>query len=488
MADDPQRDLQLVGDDVHVPLVTGEHARYVNLDYAASAPALEVVKDAVDAFLPWYSSVHRGTGFKSMLSTAAYEGAREAVRSFLSCRPEDTVVFTRNTTDAMNLLMSALPEGTEVIAFETEHHANILPWQRRQCRLLAAPSSPAEAMELLEAALDTPSPGPRLVAVTGASNVTGEVWPVGQIARLAHDHGARTVLDAAQLAPHRSIDMATLDVDYLALSGHKLYAPFGAGVLVGRPDWLREGEPFLAGGGAVDFVTTDEVLWTGLPDRQEAGSPNVLGAVALGAACRALETAGMEQLQGEEQRLMQAAKDRLAEVPGLRVYRLWDPDHDAIGVLTFNLCGYGDAELAAILSAEHGIGVRHGCFCAHPLMIRLLGVDEKAAEDIREHFRTGKGPRLLPGAVRASFGVGTTLDDIARLAEALNSIAENGPRWSYAKGPSGADIVPDPEPRGQPFLPIDVAGWVGSPQVVSMRVDGDTRRSVPASGPGSATT
>jgi selenocysteine lyase/cysteine desulfurase len=170
-------DLTLVGSEVEVPLVTGGWRRYVNLDYAASAPCLVSVKQAVDELLPWYSSVHRGAGYKSQLATDVYEDAREAVRSFVGGRPDDAVVFTRNTTDALNLLAAALPPDAEVFAFAGEHHANLLPWRRGRITVLPVPASPADALDTLDRALGSAAHGPRLVTVTGASNVTGEIWP-----------------------------------------------------------------------------------------------------------------------------------------------------------------------------------------------------------------------------------------------------------------------------------------------------------------------
>lgn len=247
-------DLLLAGDGVLVPLVTGELRPYRNFDYAASAPPLQAVADAMVAMTPWYSSVHRGTGYKSQVSTAAYEGAREVVREFVNAPAEHEVIFTRNTTDSVNLLASALPEGARVITFLNEHHANLLPWRRTTVVHLPVPPGPEELLASLGDALrDGPSAGATLVAVSGASNVTGELWPIAQIATLAHEYGARVLVDAAQLAPHARLDMVALEIDYLALSGHKLYAPYGAGILVGRPDWLEQRAPFLQGGGPFNW-------------------------------------------------------------------------------------------------------------------------------------------------------------------------------------------------------------------------------------------
>lgn len=243
---DTEGSLPVLGRDVTVPLVTGGEVTYAALDYAASAPALQRVWDDVAAYAPYYGSVHRGAGYLSQLSTDLFENARRTVGEFLDCRADDEVVFTRSTTDSLNLLAAALPADCQVFVFETEHHASLLPWQDARVTYLNAPRTPAEAVATLERALAERDPyGPALVCVTGASNVTGELWPVRELAAAAHAHGARIVLDAAQLAPHHPVSVRELDVDWVAFSGHKLYAPFGSGVLAGRFDWLREADPYL---------------------------------------------------------------------------------------------------------------------------------------------------------------------------------------------------------------------------------------------------
>ncbi|MGH3647225.1 MAG: aminotransferase class V-fold PLP-dependent enzyme, partial [Micromonosporaceae bacterium] len=280
----------VVGQDQLVPLDGGGHAPYANFDYAASAPCLAGVAAAVTEALSEYASAHRGAGILSQRTTRRYEQARETVKEFLGCRDDDTVVFTRNTTDATNLLAHALPAGARVVVFGSEHHATLLPWP--DAVRLPIPASPAEAVRSVDAALRELRRGgdraPILVAVTGASNVTGELWPIAEIALVARRHDARVFLDAAQLAPHRAVDGAGLGVDYVAVSGHKLYAPFGAGVLAGRTDWLDAAPPYLAGGGASRYVgdATSSVEWSDGAGRHEAGTPNVVGAVALAEACR----------------------------------------------------------------------------------------------------------------------------------------------------------------------------------------------------------
>ena len=446
---------RLCGAGLSVPLADGGAARYVNLDCAASTPALEAVAKAVNDALPWYSSVHRGAGHLSQVSTRMYEAAREAMASFVGAREGDSVVFVRNTTDAINTLAACLrlPEGSTVLTTEIEHHANLLPWRRvADVQHLPVPASPAALLESMDAALRAGNGRVAVVAVTGASNVTGEVMPVAEMARLAHAHGAIISIDAAQLAPHRAIDMATMGVDCLALSGHKMYAPFGAGVLVVRTDLVAESAPFLAGGGAVDFVTLDDVLWTAMPDRLEAGSPNVLGAIALGAAATALTAVGMERIAAHERGLLERVDAGLAALDGVHRLRLWDgAGVDRLGVVTFTVAGMHHALVAAALSAEHGIGVRHGCFCAHPYITHLLGIDAAGAGAVRSSLRRGERAGI-PGAVRASFGIGTTEDDVDALVAALTSLMESGPRLAYVQDEHTGDFAPTADARTWPSL------------------------------------
>jgi len=433
----------LVGADIEVPLMSGELRRYVNLDYAASTPPLAAVLVAVRRFLPYYSSVHRGAGYKSQVSTAAYEGARDVVFRFFGGRDGDTMIFTRNTTDAVNLLAASLPVGTSVVTFCAEHHANLLPWRRSGLHLtcLPIPASADQAIDSLGSALAALG-GADLVSVTGASNVTGELWPVGELTRVAHGFGARLLVDAAQTAPHLPVNLQVLDADYLVASGHKLYAPFGAGVLLGRRDWLGNGAPFLRGGGAVDFVTESTVQWSDLPARQEAGSPNVVGAVALAAALAQLSRYGMDRVWEEERELGEYLRQELTATPGVEVYRLWPDARERTGVVSFNVAGHDHSLVAAVLSAEYGVGVRHGCFCAHPLMVHLLEMAPAEVDSVRARLAVGDRT-AIPGAVRVSLGLGTTMADLAYFLHSLRQFIEQGPRGKYAINPKTGDYEPE---------------------------------------------
>ncbi|MEV4616404.1 aminotransferase class V-fold PLP-dependent enzyme [Kitasatospora sp. NPDC049258] len=429
--------LAVLGHDVQVPLVSGEKVAYAALDYAASAPALQRVWDDVAAYAPYYGSVHRGAGYLSQLSTDLFEQSRRTVADFLDLREGDQVVFTRATTDSLNLLAAAVPAGTRVFAFETEHHASLLPWRRDGLTVsyLRAPRSPAEAVAALEAALSEHPEGPRLFCVTGASNVTGELWPVAELTEVAHRHGARVVLDAAQLAPHHRVSVRELGVDWIAFSGHKLYAPFGAGVLAGRSDWLDAAEPYLAGGGASRTVAREvdgsvAVEWHQGPSRHEAGSPNVIGAYAIASACRALTEAGFDALQAREQELIDRLKAGLAEIPEVKVLSLFGTDAARVGVLSFVVQGWNSSHFSAALSAEYGIGVRDGLFCAHPLVRTLLGGEEAAPSECGAPEASLPGERSL-NAIRVSFGAGTPDEHLERFLGAVRELVANGARWSY---------------------------------------------------------
>ncbi|HEV7678163.1 MAG TPA: aminotransferase class V-fold PLP-dependent enzyme [Candidatus Dormibacteraeota bacterium] len=455
----------LTGRELRVPLAAGGSGRYVNLDSAASTPAMEAVVAAVAEALPWYSSVHRGAGYASQVSTRMYEAARQAVHTFAGARPDDVVIFVRNSTDGLNMLARALQprEGEVVLTTAVEHHANLLPWRRLAPVVhIAPPPSPQALLDGVQRALRDNRVG--VVAMTGASNVTGEVFPVAEVARLAHDAGALMVVDAAQLAPHRAVDMAASGVDCLVLSGHKMYAPYGTGALIAPRRLLEECEPPIAGGGAVDFVTLDDVLWTHLPDRLEAGSPNVLGAVALGAACTELQRCGMDAVAEHERDLLRHLEARLAGIPQVTVHRLWQGDGvDRLGVCTFTVAGFHHAHVAAFLSAEHAVGVRHGCFCAHPYITHLLGLTPKQAEEVRAELRRGEHAHV-PGAVRASFGIGATRADLDALCDALTTLVTRGSALSYVQDVTTGDFHPTTDTRTFPrfdFLP-DLTGPAGA--------------------------
>jgi len=414
----------LVGDGVPVPCIDGVERPYLSLDAAASTPALSEVADRVAAFLPSYSSVHRGAGWKSQLATAEYEEARESALAFAGREDRDDVaIICRNTTEAINHLAYRLQlEPTDVVMTTVvEHHANLLPWGRlARRRYVECGPDGVFSVDDVRAALDL-SPLPRLLAITGASNVTGWVPPIDEIIDEAHARGVMVLVDGAQLAPHRALPPAA---DFVAWSGHKMYAPFGAGVLIGPRHAFDHGDPFLAGGGAVDLVDLDEVVWTDPPEREEAGSPNVMGAVALHAAIDVLRALGWDAIRAHDDGLAASLRSGLQAIDGVRV--LGAPGPESLPVVTFVVEGVPHALVAARLSAEDAIGVRHGCFCAHPYLMRLLDLDTATVAAYRAAVLRGDRTQI-PGAIRASAGLSTTSDDVERFLGAVARVAAGEP-------------------------------------------------------------
>jgi selenocysteine lyase/cysteine desulfurase len=448
----------LVGDGLPVPCVDGRERPYLNLDSAASTAAHPAVAQAVADFLPWYSSVHRGAGYKSRRSTAAYEQARAAALAFAGRDPDggDLAILCRNTTEAINQLAYRLRLSASDVIVSTvvEHHANLLPWARMcRRRFVECGADGTFGVDDVVSALDSSaSPRPRLLAITGASNVTGWSPDLDSIIPAAHDRGIPVFVDAAQLAPHRPIPVTA---DFVAWSGHKMYAPYGAGVLIGPRSAFADGDPWLAGGGAVDLVDLDEVTWTEPPEREEAGSPNVIGAVALEAAIGEFGRIGWPALQAHDAVLATRLRAGLAGIDGVR---LLGPSlaTATLPVATFLVDGVHHALVAARLSAEFGIGVRHGCFCAHPYLLRLLGLDAAEVAAYRSAV-LGHDRRDIPGAVRASAGLSTSLGDVDRFLSAVASLAGGGP----------SPVPYDQDPHTGDFWPLgDVPGWTAADRTV----------------------
>jgi selenocysteine lyase/cysteine desulfurase len=431
---------EIVGVGQTVPLLDGAIKTYIYFDNAASTPAFRHVHEKVTEFLTWYSSVHRGAGFKSLISTHVFEEARHTVASFVGADPVGAcVIFVKNATEAINKLANRFDwrPGDVVISTSMEHHSNDLPW-RPKAHIEYVGLLPDGSLDIADLArrLEQHRGKVRLVTATGASNVSGYLTPIHDMAELVHSHGALFMVDCAQLAPHRAIRMGPpgepRSLDFVVLSGHKMYAPFGSGALIGPDAFFRAGSPDYRGGGTIEIVTPEEVYWAEPPDREEAGTPNVIGAVALAASIRTLSKVGMDAVAEHEAALTGYALRRLPEVPGLRVYGSADPDalDRRLGVITFLMESAPHGKVAAILGFEGGIGVRDGCFCAHPYVLKLLGIDRQQFEGYKarvlEHDRTD-----IPGLVRVSFGCYNTCEEVDELIEQLQRIAAGDYHGDY---------------------------------------------------------
>jgi cysteine desulfurase / selenocysteine lyase len=453
----------IVGGDVLVPTLDGTLRPYINLDNAASTPIARPVKDKVDRFLEWYAAVHRGSGFKSQVSSLAYEQARERVAEFVGADlSERCLIFVRNATEAINRCASLVTLGSEDVVLTTlmEHHSNILAWRKRcgHVESVSVDEFGAPVLSDLQARLEANRGRVKLVAISGGSNVTGVIPDVHAIARIAHAAGASLLVDAAQLAPHRPVRVGRLgepdSIDFLAFSAHKMYAPMGCGVLVGPRSAFEGAMPEVVGGGTVLFVSEEEEMWSGPPESEEAGSPNVVGAVAMAAAARFLsEDLGWDRIVAHEHELTSYALDKLNRLPGLAIYGPRDPalPEDRLGVIAFNLEKTDHQLTAAVLSHEYAIGTRTGGFCAHPYLMRLFGVSSERVHQLRDEVSCGDR-RGMPGAVRISFGFYNTRADVDAVVDALWEIQRGHWRGNYVQNVKSGEYRPTE-------TKTDPAGW-----------------------------
>lgn len=442
----------IYGIDRKVPLLDGRLVRYVNLDNAASTPPLVRVVEGINALAPYYSSVHRGTGFKSRLCTDAYDRAHKIIARFVGADLSvNTVIFVKNATEAINKLAHRLKASSDhvVITTNMEHHSNDLPW-RYNYKTVHVQTTPDGRFDEdhFDSLLEKHRGNIALVALTGASNVTGYIQPVHHLAEKVHRAGARIMIDAAQLAPHRKIDMKPDDdpghLDFIAIAGHKMYAPYGTGALIGPKSEFLDSAPDYCGGGTVRVVTPEEVYWADLPERDEAGSPNVMGAIAMAIAAETLMEKGMDIIAEHERKLTAYALEKLGSMNGVTVYGETDPSRasEKVGVIPFNLDDTDHALVASIAGYEGGIGVRNGCFCAHPYVVSLRNLPKEDLAFRRKHCISGDR-RYMPGMVRMSFGCYSNREDVDRLIEVLEMIREKQYKGTYSQVPETGEFLPE---------------------------------------------
>ena len=433
---------EIVGIDTEVPCLDGKNRKYVFLDNAASTPPFKSVMRCVDDFIPWYSAVHRGTGFKSLLATELFDSAHEIAGEFVGANlSTNTVIFVKNTTEAVNKLSARFnfSHNDIVVTTAMEHHSNDLPW-RKYAKVIHIGTTEDGYLDILKLkeALKKFGSQVKLVAINGASNITGFINPYHEIAEMVHEVGGKIFLDAAQLTPHRAINILPdgdkRHIDFIAYSAHKMYAPFGIGVLIGPKKFFEIGTPDMVGGGTVDIVTLDEVYWNKPPFKEEAGSPNVIGGVALARSILQLEDIGMNAIAEHERNLLEYAYKKLRKLSGITLYGDIENLENKVGVIAFNIDGMHHALVASILGYEGGIGVRNGCFCAHPYVKTLLKLDIEDEHKLTEEIKNGDKSNL-PGMVRASFGCYNNEEDVDRLVEMLEKIINKGYKGEYVMIP-----------------------------------------------------
>jgi cysteine desulfurase/selenocysteine lyase len=406
-ANTPAFDLARVRADFPILARKVHGKRLVFLDSAASAQKPRAVIDAVSrCYEAEYANIHRGVYWLSARATQGYEGARERVARFLNARDPAEIIFTRNATAAINLVANSfgarfLKAGDEVVLSWLEHHSNIVPWQLLRDRsgivLRVVPVNDAGEF-LIEEYERLLSPRTKLVAVTHTSNALGTITPVSKIVRLAHDRGARVLIDGSQAAPHRQVDVQALDCDFFVFTGHKVYGPSGIGVLYGKADLLRSMPPFEGGGDMIRTVSFERTEFADIPNRFEAGTPPIAEAIGLAAAIDYVSALGFDQIAAHEQAVLTYATERLSDVPGLRII---GTARKKASIVSFTLENAHPHDVGTILDRS-GVAVRAGHHCAQPLMERFG----------------------IVGTARASFGLYNGFDDVDALVDGLRRVRE----------------------------------------------------------------
>ena len=378
----------------------------INFDNAATTPTFKRVMKKVLETSEYYGSIARGDGQKSQLCSDLYEESREYILEYFNA-PEDiyTAIFVGNTTDGLNKLSNILIDNKDDIVITTrmEHHSNDLPW-RNKCDLKYAEvdKNGRVKIEEIECLLDKYKERVKYVTITGASNVTGYVNDIKRVAKAAHKYGAKIIVDGAQLIPHKKISMTQEDVneniDFLVFSGHKVYAPFGSGVIIGLREVFNEKEPSSLGGGTVQIVLDDRQLLLDTPERNEAGTPNLFGAISIAESLKQMDKIGFETIENNERELIAYLIKELKSFEKVILYGDNENISDRLGILVFNIEGMSYEKVGEYLSNIRAIGVRQGGFCSHPYTRRVLGIKDDDLQKYMSECGT-------PGLVRVSLGV-----------------------------------------------------------------------------------
>ena len=381
----------------------------INLDNAATTPPFKRVMKKILETSEYYGSIERGDGQKSLYCSDLYEESRNYLLKYFNA-PEDiyTAIFVANTTDGLNMLSNILINSKDDIVITTrmEHHSNDLPW-RGKCNLKYVEVREDGRINIndIEELVDKYRERIKYITITGASNVTGYINDIKRIAKLIHKYGGKIIVDGAQLVPHKRVSMCQEDssenIDFLVFSGHKIYAPFGSGAIIGLKESFNMNPPDSKGGGTVDLVLDDREIWLNTPEKNEAGTPNLFGAVAIMEAMKEVERIGFDTIEKNEKELLKYIIDGLKDLSRVRLYADNENINDRLGILVFTIDGMSYEEVGEKLSEVRGIGVRQGGFCSHPYTRRVLGI----ADNELQNYISKNG---VPGLVRVSLGIYNT--------------------------------------------------------------------------------
>lgn len=420
------RDL-FCGVDELLPCKDGKYIKPINFDNGATTPAFKCVLKYIEEFMPLYAAVGRSDGYKSKFSTKIYELSKEIVTDFFNINNKDDyeVIYVKNTTEGINMLSNLLINSKEEVVITTrmEHHSNDLPW-RKKCKVIYGQILENGRLDLesIEKIFELYKDKIKLISVTGASNVTGFVSDIHYLAKLAHKNNAYIIVDGAQLVPHKEVFLEGKEsddyIDFIAFSAHKMYAPFGIGAVIGRKEILSNLTPDYVGGGQVKIVTDNKVIYKNSSERFEAGTQNLIGAIALISAMKMIRSIGFSTIETMENKLLYELISGLQDIPRIRLYGE-DSTRERLGIVVFNIDDVHHEKIGSILASE-GISVRTGCFCAQPYAKRLLRIS-----DAREQYYLMNPDDVKAGMVRVSLGIYNTSDEICRFLNIMEYISKH---------------------------------------------------------------
>lgn len=412
----------------------GESIRYVNLDNAATTTPLAEVKEYINEMLDAYGSVHRGSGQKSRISTQQYDASRQIIRQFVGASSQNYIIFAQNTTGAINQLAELWAKRPgKILVSDIEHSSNLLPWLT--CNEVIQYKTLADGtvdLAEIETIFQQHQHQPRqeqikLLTITGASTITGYKPPIHDIAALAHRYGIKIFADLCQLVQHERVNMRPDDdpchLDFIAFSGHKMYAPYGTGLLVGSKDFFDAHYPYQIGGGNLPYITRNLEIKRFCTERaHDPGTPNAMGAIAIARAIQILEALGREKIADYEHSLVQYTYEQLQRIPDVIMYV---SNHSLAHVIPFDLNRFDGYLVAEILAQEYGIGVRSGAFCTYEYIRKLKNISDQQDQMIAREVELGI-TRNIPSIIRASFAVYNTFEDCDRFVQAISEIITNG--------------------------------------------------------------
>lgn len=417
-----------IGLDEKVCDCNGECIDGINFDNAATTPPIKSSIEYIEKLSNTYASIGRGTGQKAEITTNLYHQSKEFIMDFFNVRDKDkyVVIYVNNTTEGINKLARTLnkKEDEIVISSRMEHHSNDLPWRNRgKVDYIEVDSNGRLKIDELEEKLIKNRGKVQYVSLCGASNVTGYINDMHSIAKTVHKYGAKLIVDGAQLVPHRKVSISgnseDEDIDFLVFSSHKIYSPFGIGVIIGLKEDFKKSDPDYVGGGTVDLVLDNEVTYLDPPDKDEAGTPNFLGVMALINSLTVLNTIGFDYVEKEEDNLLKHIVSGLKSIPKIINYGDTENISDRLGITTFNIENMYHRDVACILAQKKGISVRHGWFCAHPYCRRLMNATEEEAKEFLENPQ-----KKMLGMVRVSFAPYNSLEEVEVFLNAIEDISK----------------------------------------------------------------